>query len=315
MSGSFEGTEAAAPALGQMGFPAAAGHRANREAVVGYLWVAPALLLLGALVAYPFLLALYWSLTNKTAGFAGTFVGLDNYTYLLTSPIFLKTLRNTIVFTVASVGVKMAVGMAAALVLDQAFRGRNLARGLFLLPWIVPTSLSALAWLWLYDDMFGAISRIAMDLGLRREPIPFLSDSVLAMAAVILVNVWRGVSFFAVSFLAGMQSIPQEQYEAAAIDGAGAARRFCHVMLPGLRPILAVATLFSVIWTFSDFTIVYIITRGGPANSTHLLTTLAYQTAIFGGKVGEGLAVSSFMFPLLVLVIFLQLHFLRRDEE
>ena len=293
----------------------ATGRLLPRDAVVGYLWVTPGLVLLGSLVAYPFLLALYWSLTNKTAGIPGVFVGLDNYVYLLGSPIFLKTLANTFVFTIASVAAKLVLGMAAALVLDQAFRGRNLARGIFLLPWIVPTSLSALAWLWIYDDFYGLISRVAIDVGLRREPIPFLSDSILAMFAVVMVNVWRGVSFFAVSFLAGMQAIAKEQYEAAETDGAGAARRFWHVTLPGLRPILAVATLFSVVWTFSDFTIVYIITRGGPANSTHLLATLAYQTAIFGGKVGEGLAISSFMFPLLVLVIFLQLHFLRKAQD
>jgi multiple sugar transport system permease protein len=286
-----------------------------RDAAVGYLWVTPALLLLGTLVAYPFLLALYWSLTSKTAGVPGVFVGLDNFLYLAESPTFRKTLVNTFVFTAASVVAKLVLGMAGALVLDQAFRGRNLARGVFLLPWIVPTSLSALAWLWIYDDFFGVISRLAIDAGLRREPIPFLSDTVLAMVAVVLVNVWRGVSFFTVSFLAGMQAIARELYEAAETDGAGAVRRFWHVTLPGLRPILAVATLFSVIWTFSDFTIVYIITRGGPANSTHLLATLAYQTAIFGGKVGEGLAISSFMFPVLVVVIFLQLHFLRRAQE
>jgi multiple sugar transport system permease protein len=286
----------------------------GRDAALGYLWVTPALLLLGTLIAYPFLLALYWSLTSRSAGSPGIFVGLDNFLYLLSGPIFQQTLRNTAVFTVCSVAAKLALGMAAALVLNQAFRGRNLARGVFLLPWIVPTSLSALAWLWIYDDIFGVISRVAMDLGLRRQPIPFLADSLLAMLAVILVNVWRGVSFFAVSFLAGMQSIAAELYEAAAVDGAGAAGRFWHVTLPGLRPIMAVATLFSIIWTFSDFTIVYIVTRGGPANSTHLLATLAYQTAIYGGKVGEGLAVSSFMFPLLVLVIFLQLHVLRRYQ-
>jgi multiple sugar transport system permease protein len=286
----------------------------GRDAVLGYLWVSPALVLLGTLIGYPFLLALYWSLTSRSAGTTGVFVGLDNFVYLLGGLIFQKTLGNTAVFTVCSVAIKLVIGMAAALVLDQAFRGRNLARGVFLLPWIVPTSLSALAWLWIYDDIFGVISRVAIDLGLRREPIPFLSDSVMAMVAVILVNVWRGVSFFAVSFLAGMQSIPGELYEAAEVDGAGPAHRFWHVTLPGLGPIMAVATLFSVIWTFSDFTIVYIITRGGPANSTHLLATLAYQTAIYGGKVGEGLAISSFMFPLLLVVIFLQLHFLRRYQ-
>ena len=286
----------------------------ERDAVLGYLWVTPALLLLGTLIAYPFLLALYWSLTSRSAGSAGVFVGLDNFVYLLSGPIFRQTLQNTAVFTTASVAVKLVLGMAAALVLNQAFRGRNLARGVFLLPWIVPTSLSALAWLWIYDDIFGVVSRVAMDLGLRRQPIPFLSDSLLAMGAVILVNVWRGVSFFAVSFLAGMQSIAEELYEAAEVDGAGAGGRFWHVTLPGLRPILAVATLFSIIWTFSDFTIVYIVTRGGPANSTHLLATLAYQTAIYGGKIGEGLAISSFMFPLLLIVIFLQLHFLRRYQ-
>lgn len=178
----------------------------------------------------------------------------------------------------------------------------------------MPSSLSALAWLWIYDDMFGVISRIAMDLGLRREPIPFLSDSVLAMAAIVFVNVWRGVSFFAVSFLAGMQSIPDELYEAAEVDGAAPARRFWHITLPGLRGVLAVATLFGLIWTFSDFTIVYVITRGGPANATNLLAPLAYQTAIFGGKVGEGLAIAAFMFSLLVVIIFAQLHLLRRYQ-
>jgi multiple sugar transport system permease protein len=286
-----------------------------RDAVVGYLWVTPALVLLGTLIAYPFLLALYWSLTNKTAGVPGIFVGLDNFLYLVRDSVFRKVLGNTVVFTVGSVAVKLVIGMAAALVLDQRFHGRNLARGVFLLPWIVPTSLSALAWLWIYDDMFGVISRLGMALGLLRTPIPFLAEPALAMLSVIVVNVWRGVSFFAISFLAGMQSIPGELYEASAIDGARATRRFWHITLPGLRPIIAVATLFSVIWTFSDFTIVHIVTRGGPANGTHLLATHAYQTAIFGGKVGEGLAISSFIFPLLLVVIFLQLHFLRRTED
>src|SRR5437016_5338010 len=184
-----------------------------------------------------------------------------------------------------------------------------------LLPWIIPTALSTLAWLWIFDSTYGIISWMLKNAGLIQRNIGFLGDPILAMGSVIAVNIWRGTPFFAISLLAGLQTIPQDLYEAASIDGAHAANRFRHITVPLLMPVLTIVLLFSIIQTFSDFQIVQVLTRGGPADSTHLFATLAYQTGMQGGRLGQGAAVSLYMLPFLGLLVIAQLWYTRRNAN
>ena len=193
-------------------------------------------------------------------------------------------------------------------------RFKRLIRGAVLLPWVIPTALSTLGWWWMFDSLYSVVNWTAIRLGILSPPGPnWLGQSAYAMAAVITVNVWRGLPFFAITVLAGLVSIPREFHEAAEVDGAGPWGRFWHVTLPLLRPVLAVVILFSTIFTFSDFNIVYVLTRGGPVNMTHLFATLAYQIGLNGGNLGQGAAISLFLFPLLGAVVFLQLRYIRKE--
>jgi multiple sugar transport system permease protein len=209
---------------------------------------------------------------------------------------------------------KLVLGLVMALVLDEVKFFKNFFRGILLLPWIVPTSLSALGWLWMFDSQFSVLNRLLLDWGLISEKIIWLGTPATAMFSVQLVNIWRGIPFFGISLLAGLQAIPQELYEAADIDGASAWSKFWNVTFPLLMPVTAVVTLFSIVQTFADFQIVYVLTRGGPVNSTHLFATLTHQTAILAGRLGEGAAVSLFMFPVLVIAVVLQLRYLQKDN-
>lgn len=286
----------------------------ENEQVLGYLVIAPALILLLVLVAYPFFIAIGLSVQDKVVGRPGTFVGLGNFLTLLQSQIFRQTLGNSFVFTLASVACKIVLGMTLALLLNRSIRAKNFFRGAVLLPWIVPTALSTLAFLWIFDATYSIINWVLLRLGIIEQGILWLGKPYLAMVAVILVNTWRGMPFFAISILAGLVSIPQELYEAAKTDGAGTIAQFWHITLPLLKPVLLVVVLFSTIFTFSDFNIVYVLTRGGPVNSTHLFATYAHQTGLVSARIGEGAAVSLFLFPILVVVIFLQLRLLRRED-
>jgi multiple sugar transport system permease protein len=286
----------------------------ENEQVLGYLVIAPALILLLVLVAYPFFIAIGLSVQDKVVGKPGTFVALGNFVTLMQSQIFVQTLRNSFVFTLASVACKIVLGMALALLLNRSIRAKNFFRGAVLLPWIVPTALSTLAFLWIFDATYSIINWVLLRLGLINQGILWLGNPYLAMFAVILVNTWRGMPFFAISILAGLVSIPQELYEAAKTDGAGTVAQFWYITLPLLKPVLLVVILFSTIFTFSDFNIVYVLTRGGPVNSTHLFATYAHQTGLVSARIGEGAAVSLFLFPILVVVIYLQLRLLRREE-
>jgi len=201
-----------------------------------------------------------------------------------------------------------------ALILNQEFRHRNLVRGALLLPWIVPTSLSVLTWLWMFDSLFSVVNYVLLGLGVISKKIPWLGNPFWAMASVIIVNTWRGLPFFAASLLAGLMTIPRELYEAAQSDGAKALACFWFITLPLLRPVIAVVVLFSTIWTFADFQIVYILTHGGPLNATQIFATMAYDVALAAGRIGEGSAISLFLFPALLAVIIGLLHYLRREE-
>jgi multiple sugar transport system permease protein len=285
----------------------------ERENSLGLILMVPAVAVLVIFIAYPFLLGIWYSLSDARIGVPGQFVGLNNFIANAQNGIFQQTLKNTFVYTGITTVFKLVLGMALALLMNQNFRGRNFVRAALLLPWIIPTALSTLAWLWIFDSTYGIISWMLKNAGLIQRNIPFLGDPVLAMGSVIVVNIWRGTPFFAISLLAGLQTIPQDLYEAAAIDGASAWQRFQRVTLPLIMPVLTIVTLFSIIWTFADFQLVYVLTRGGPTNSTHLLATFAYQIGMTAGELGNGAAISLWMFPFMVALVIATLWYQRRE--
>jgi multiple sugar transport system permease protein len=289
------------------------GNLLERENSLGLILMAPAVAILLLFIAYPFVLGIWYSLTDARIGVPGQFVGLQNFITNSQNGIFQQTLKNTFVYTGITTVFKLVLGMALALLMNQNFRCRNLVRAALLLPWIIPTALSTLAWLWIFDSTYGIISWMLKNAGLIQRNVPFLGDPFLAMSSVIAVNIWRGTPFFAISLLAGLQTIPQDLYEAAAIDGATAWQRFQRVTLPLIMPVLTVVTLFSIIWTFADFQLVYVLTRGGPTNSTHLLATYAYNIGMTAGELGNGAAISLWMFPFMVLLVVAVLWYQRRE--
>jgi len=286
----------------------------EQEHVFGYGLILPALVLLVCLVAYPFGMAIYFSLSDYWVGSPGGFVGLQNYRAILGNETFRQTVQNSFVFTAIALTLKAVLGVWLALLLVRRVRFKRLIRGAVLLPWVIPTALSTLGWWWMFDSLYSVVNWTAIHLGILSAPGPnWLGQSAYAMAAVITVNVWRGLPFFAITTLAGLVSIPREFDEAAEVDGAGPWARFRYVTLPLLKPVLAVVILFSTIFTFSDFNIVYVLTRGGPVNTTHLFATLAYQTGLQGGNLGQGAAISLCLFPLLATAVFFQLRYVRKD--
>ena len=286
----------------------------DRESILGAVFVTPALLLLLLLVAYPFLMALYFSMSNAFIGRPSEFIGLRNFIKLWESDAFRQTFQNAFVFTSIAVAFKVAMGIALALLLDQQLWFKRLIRGIVLLPWVIPTALSTLGWWWMFNSLYSVVNWTGIALGIMDPPGPnWLGQKHYAMAAVIAVNIWRGLPFFAITILAALVAIPRELYEAAEADGAGANARFWHITLPLLKPVLAVVVLFSTIFTFSDFNIVYVLTRGGPVNSTHLFATLSRGIGIDTGRIGEGAAISLYLFPILVFVVWAQLRFVRKQ--
>jgi multiple sugar transport system permease protein len=283
-----------------------------RDTSVAYAFIAPAFFLLLFLVAYPFVLSVWFSLSDARVGETGSFVGLDNFRRLLGSDIFRQTLQNSMVFTTAALGLKTVFGMALALLLFRVARFKRLIRGAVLLPFIVPTALSTLIWWWMFEPLYSVVNWTLKNLHLVNRDIPWLPDPYLAMFTVILVNTWRGLPFFAITILAGLVAIPRELYEAAESDGAGPIGRFWYVTIPLLKPVLAVVILFSAIFTLADFNIVYILTKGGPMNMTHLFATYSFALGLQSGQIGQGAAVSLFLFPILLAVVFTQLRLVRK---
>lgn len=288
----------------------------NQEKILGPALVAPAVLILLLLIAYPFCVAIWLSMTDKMIARSdtGNFIWFANFAKLLKNSIFQRTTQNTFNYALVSVFFKLVLGMLMALVLDEVKIFKNFFRGALLLPWIVPTSLSALGWLWMFDSQYSVLNHLLLDWGLIQEKIIWLGTPFWAMISVQMVNIWRGIPFFGISLLAGLQTIPQELYEAADIDGASAWKKFWNITFPLLMPVTVVVTLFSIVQTFADFQIIYVLTRGGPVNSTHLFATLTHQTAIVAGRLGEGAAVSLFMFPILVIAVVLQLRYLQKQD-
>jgi ABC-type sugar transport system permease subunit len=283
---------------------------------LGFLFVAPMVVSVLALVAYPFCYAIYLSLTHKLVGMPPVFVGLENYLRLAEDGFFHRAVYNSFLFTLSSVAFKLALGMTMALVLMTRIRWRAFWTGVLLIPWVAPTVVSALNFLWIYDGSLGVLNYLLVKVfRILPQGVGWLSEPGTAMASVIAVNVWRGFPFFGISFLAGMKAIPGELYEAAAVDGASTLQRFRHVTLPGLKNIVIIVTLLSTIWTFNDFAIVYILTKGGPGGATMVMPVLTYETAFGAQRLGEAIAVALYLLPVLAVTIMVLARYMRRGRR
>jgi multiple sugar transport system permease protein len=277
--------------------------RVKEGTAFGWLMVALPLLFLVAFVGYPFVYGIWLSLEQRAVAQPAVFVGLGNFIADARDPVFWQVVRNTFVYTIVATILKAAGGLALALVLNQNFRMKNLVRALVLLPFIVPTVLSTIAWMWILDPAFSVLNWFLVHMGVRPPGPSWLGNPYLAMGSVIFVNTWRGLPFYAITLLAGLQTVPADLYDAATIDGAGAWHRFRYVTLPLLQPVILIVTLFSVIFTFSDFQLVYVLTHGGPANATQLFATYSFDIAMSAGELGRGASVALAMLPALALVI------------
>ena len=284
----------------------------DREDVLGYLLLIPVIVLLGAFVGYPFVYGVWLAFTDTTIVSRGQFIGLANFQRILEDSIFQQATTNSFVYTGVTTVFKLVLGLAMAAILNMRFRGNRFIRAATLLPWIIPTVLSTLAWKWMFDASFSVFNWMLRQVGVV-GPI-WLGGQPWAMISIIIVNIWRGMPFYGVSFLAGMQTIPDDLYEAATIDGASGWQRFWNITLPLLRPVITVVLLLSTILTFADFQIVYALTGGGPANQTHLFATYSFQIGLRGLEIGVGAAISLFMFPVLAIVVFLTLLTLRKED-
>jgi len=288
---------------------------ADREDVLGVAMLAPALAYVILLVGVPFVLAILLSFSNATAGsLSFGWAGWRNYATILADPIFLRSLRNTAIVTIGSQALVVALATAAAQVFRAAFHGKRLARLVLLLPWAVPVSLAAIAWTWIFDSTFSVLNWTLKAAHLMHGWLYWLGDPGLALVAIIIVQAWRVFPFATVIVLAGLSSIPQDVVEAAIVDGAGFWRRLFKVELPLLVPVVAVAVLFGVVYTATDLGVVYILTGGGPANTTQVLPTLAFQRGVLGADLGQGAAIAVFLLPFLIVVAVAMLRLARRAE-
>lgn len=272
----------------------------------------PAALLLIGLLAYPLVLGTYLGFTDAKVGRPGVWIGFENFTYLITDSVFMLSVFNTLFYTIVASIAKFFLGLWLAIILNRKLPFQSFFRAIVLLPWIVPTALSAIAFWWIYDTQFSVISWLLVKMGIIDTYIDFLGDPWLARMSTIIANVWRGIPFVAISLLAGLQTISPSYYEASSIDGATPWQQFRFITMPLLTPIIAVVMTFSVLFTFTDFQLIYVLTRGGPLNATHLMATLAFQRAIPGGSLGEGAAIASMMVPLLLAAIMFSYFGLQR---
>jgi multiple sugar transport system permease protein len=284
------------------------------ERWLAMLLLLPTAILLGLFIAYPFVNGIWLSVTNTRVGVPGEFVGWANFVKIWHDSIFRTAVWNTCWYTLVTTVFKLALGLWLAMLLNRHFRGKAMVRAFVLLPFIIPTVLSTFAWKWMFDPTFSVLNWMMWKLGLITQRINWLGDGDIALWSVMVVNIWRGVPFYAITLLAGLQTINPELQEAAAIDGAKPWQRFWYVTWPLLLPVTMVVTLFSVIQTFADFQLVYVLTGGGPANATHLFATYAYQLGVGTGLLSEGAAISLAMFPVLFMVVVVQLLYIRRVE-
>ena len=282
--------------------------------LLAFLMMLPAAGLLILFLAYPLGLGIWLGFTDAKIGRPGRFIAFENYWSLAQDSVFWLSVYNTMVYTTVATVLKFGLGLWLALLLNNSLPFKAFIRAIVLLPYIIPTVLSAIAFWWIYDSQFSIISYVLQKMGLIDTYIDFLGQPNAARASLIAANVWRGIPFVAICLLAGLQTISPSLYEAAALDGATAWQRFIHVTVPMLMPILSIVLTFSVLFTFTDFQLIYAITRGGPINATHLMATLAFQRAIPGAQLGEGAAIATAMIPFLVAATLLSYFGLQRRK-
>jgi multiple sugar transport system permease protein len=289
----------------------------DRRDVLGSIFVAPAILYVLLLVGVPFLMSVYYSVSAYTIyNPSWQFVGLANFEQILSNPDFIRTLSNTFIFTFGSQFLGLILGKFGALVLLRPFPGRKIVRALVILPWAVPVALATVAWQWMFDSLYSVINWTMIALGfITREQAPnWLGNPDLAMLSVIVVNAWRFFPFAIVIFLAGITAVPQDVLDAATVDGAGFWRRNYQIIVPMILPIVAIGLIFGIVFTFTDLSIVFLMTNGGPINATSVLGFQGFQTGIVSGDVSHGAAISLFMLPVLFIVVIFMLRFIRRRE-
>jgi multiple sugar transport system permease protein len=282
--------------------------------LLGLVFMLPAASLLLLFLTYPLGLGLWLGLTDQKIDGTGGFIGLGNFISLAKDSVFLLSIFNTLLYTVVASAIKFALGLYLALLLNNRMPFKAMIRAIVLLPFVVPTVLSAIAFWWIYDAQFSIISWVLMKWGWIDRYIDFLGQPWNARWAVIAANIWRGIPFVAITLLAGLQTISPSLYEAATLDGATPWQRFWYITLPVLSPIIAVVMTFSVLFTFTDFQLIYVLTRGGPLNATHLMATLSFQRAITGGQLGEGAAIANAMIPFLLAAILFSYFGLQRRK-
>jgi multiple sugar transport system permease protein len=309
-------TEAAAARQRGASHPRGALHFLEHERTLGYLMITPAVLYVALLVAYPFFLALWFAVTDQNiSGGSGGFVGLENFKTAWDNSIFQRALRNTIQFTVASEVLKLVLGTCLAFLLAGDFPGRRIIRTLIIIPWAIPIAIGVIAWRWMFDSLYSVINWAPIHLGLMEAPGPnWLGDPNLALWSVTFVNVWRGLPFSAIILMAALTSIPQDILDAARVDGCNNLQRYLYIVRPMVMPILFIGLIFSVVFSATDISIVWLLTKGGPINATHLLATFAFQTGVVSAAVSRGAAISLFLFPVLMVVAIWLLRILKRRD-
>jgi multiple sugar transport system permease protein len=289
----------------------------DRREVLGAVMVAPAILYVLLLVGMPFLLAVYYSVSAYTIyDPSWRFVGLANFRQIIHNQVFLETLGNTFLFTFASQLLGLILGKFGALLLLRPFPGRKIVRALIILPWAVPIALASVAWEWMFDSLYSVINWTMIAVGIidRSQAPNWLGNPHLAMLCVIVVNAWRFFPFAIVVFLAGITAVPQDIIDAATVDGAGFWRRNYQIIMPMILPIVAIGLIFGIVFTFTDLSVVYLLTNGGPIGATSVLGFQGFQVGIVSGDVSHGAAISLFMLPVLFVVVIAMLRFIRRRE-
>jgi multiple sugar transport system permease protein len=289
----------------------------DRRDVLGAIFVAPAILYVLLLVGVPFLMAVYYSVSAYTIyDPSWSFVGLANFEQIIEDPAFLQTLTNTFIFTFGSQFLGLILGKFGALLLLRPFPGRRLVRALIILPWAVPIALATVAWQWMFDSLYSVINWTLIALGIvtRSDAPNWLGNPYLAMLCVIVINAWRFFPFAIVIFLAGITAVPQDIIDAATVDGAGFWRRNYQIIVPIILPIVTIGLIFGIVFTFTDLSIVFLMTMGGPVGATSVLGFAGFQTGIVSGDVSHGAAISLFMLPVLLVVVVAMLRFIRRRE-
>lgn len=311
-----------APAV--LGAPTALERLWDREKLLSAVLIAPAIIYIAAFVGFPFFLAVFYSLSDATTGDPTlNFVGLRNFRAVLEDPVFIKSLKNTFIFTIVSQALVLVLSKILALALVKDFKGKWLARFLILLPWTAPIALGTVGWLWMLDSIFSPIDWMLRYVGFLGSPgallggasnLYWLGVPSLAMTSVILVHTWRMLPLATVILMAGLTAIPQDILDAAAVDGAGFWRRLFQILIPLLIPIISIAVLFGVVFTFTDMTVVYVLTQGGPLHSTQMLASWAFFKGVEAGDLAQGAAVALFLFPVMAGVAILMLRLARRTE-